>query len=72
MGLASNEPQRKGDNRGTATLSGPSSQDYGEQIPNGLGSKPKAREILFALNQVITSQCPMDPMVAWETKDGEE
>jgi hypothetical protein len=37
MGLANNEPLKKGDNRSKATLSGPSSQDYGEQIPNGLG-----------------------------------
>jgi hypothetical protein len=37
MGLANNEPRRKGDNRGKATLSAPLFQDYGEQIPNGLG-----------------------------------
>ncbi len=37
MGLANKEPQKKGCNHGKATLSGPSSQDYGEQIPNGLG-----------------------------------
>jgi hypothetical protein len=39
MGLANNEPRRKGNNRGKATISGPSCQDYGEQIPNGLGQQ---------------------------------
>jgi hypothetical protein len=41
-------------------------------IREGGGAKPKARKILLALNWLITSQCPMDPMVAWETKYGEE
>ena len=26
----------------------------------------------LVLLEPITSQCPMDPMVAWETKEGEE
>ena len=32
-------------------------------LREGGGAELKARKNLFALNQVITSQCPMDPMV---------
>ncbi len=31
-------------------------------LREGDGAKPKARKKSLALNQVITSECPMDPM----------
>ena len=43
-----------------------------ERVHQVLGTMMRTAELDMADSVYEFSQCPMDPMVAWETKEGEE